>query len=112
IKAKYIQKEYENIHRDKTFKDRVDSSKYMIRVQALNKHGKIISQDIKPYNTVKRKVGYICLSNTDFKRYMLQVEIEKKEMPKDDNINIIGDISDTDIPLLKYIKRGRKFKIV
>lgn len=112
IKSKYIQKEYENILRDKTFKDRVDSSKYMIRVQALNKPGKIISQDIKPYNTIKRKVGYICLSNTDFKRYMGQVEIVKKEIPKDERVNIIGEISDTDIPLLKYIKRGRKFKIV
>lgn len=112
LKVEELEEDYEEVLLGKTFKDRIDSSDYMIRVQDLEIPGKLIQEDINPRNYKKRRLGDICLSNIEFKRYMGQVEIIKKDMPKDDRVNIIGEISDEYKSLIKYIKRGRKFKII
>jgi len=97
----YICKEHHN---------RMDVAKAVIRSEqsrVLNKN-----EDIPPENTVNRRRGSITIDNNRYKRYKGELQLIKQELPPDEKVNVVGQITDKDLPLLDFIHAGTKFKIV
>lgn len=88
--------------------DRVDSSEHFFRsVQSRQKHF-----PTKPDNMMARKVGDICISNSNYLRYEGELEIMKKDHPKDDRVNVVGYVIEEDIQLLMNVKHGFGLKLL
>lgn len=90
-------------------RNRTDPGKYVIRSETSrmrNRH-----EDIQPENTELRRKGSITIDNNLYKRYKGELQIVKKELPSDIRVNVIGQIIDSDLPLLELIQSGTKFKI-
>ena len=79
--------------------DRVDNSEFFIRShESVYKYK--ISQQIKPYNTVLRRRGDLCVSNEKYLRYNGELEIMLKDLPMDERVNVIGH---TDSDLIDFV---------
>ncbi|RDY29174.1 DUF871 domain-containing protein [Romboutsia weinsteinii] len=63
-------------------------------------------------NNIERKEGAITVDNKKYLRYMCELQICRKDLPKDDRINVIGQIIDEDLFLIKYISDDVKFDII
>lgn len=88
--------------------DRVDSSEHLFRsVQSRQAFFKT-----EPKNMVERKVGDVCVSNSNYLRYEGELEIMKKDHPADDRINVIGHVIEQDIELLMNVKHGFGVKLL
>ncbi|GFP74017.1 DUF871 domain-containing protein [Clostridium fungisolvens] len=69
----------------------------------------INSEIIKADNCVNREKGSITLDNEGYMRYMGELQITKKALPKDDRINVIGKVLKEDLFLLDYINEETSF---
>ena len=96
----------------KIFTIRRDSPKDIIRFQESREYG-TPGELIEPENTVIRKPGQITMDNKMYKRYSGEIQIVKKEYPKDTRVNVIGSVNKTyqDV-FLKALKNGSKIRLV
>ena len=99
--------------------DRPDSSEYVIRSRESRQYGQEIIPEETPFkfinqgtDTSERKAGSICISNKKYLRYMGELEIARVDLPMDERLNIIGQISKNDIKYLPYIQKGFGVKLV
>lgn len=90
-----------------TYSSRTDDARDAIRASEsrLLLNGGVI----KPLNTIERKAFYITIDNEDYKRYMGDLQILKRDLERDDRINVVGEVLQEDYYLLKYIRNGKKF---
>lgn len=65
---------------------------------------------IKPTNTIDRKKGFITLDNEGYLRYMGELQICKKELPRDERVNVIAVVEEEELFLLDYIEDEIRFK--
>lgn len=70
------------------------------------------NESIEPFNTGKRPVGTVTLDNNLYGRYSGEIQITKCELPEDERINILGQVNEKSLGLLKYITADVKFKFV
>lgn len=66
--------------------------------------------EIKPFNTVERKVGYITIDNKEYLRYSGELQICKKNLPADRRVNVVGKVIEEERFLLDYIEDETKFR--
>lgn len=71
-----------------------------------------IKTEIEPMHTFERRKGAITLDNKNYGRYAGELQIALKDLPKDDKVNVIGQIASEDIPLLPFIKNDIKFRFI
>lgn len=90
------------------YHNRKDFSGHIIRAE----EGRLqVWSEIKPIKPEKRKVGHITLDNDLNGRYKGEINIVKKELPVDENTNIIGIVEEEYIKMLPYILGGKMFKM-
>lgn len=92
-----------------TFTARIDEAQIAIRTQESRLLCK--NQQINPEYIAKRPIGSITMDNINYARYMGELQIITQEQNSDPKVNIIAQVIDTDLVLLKYIKPNSKFKI-
>ncbi|MBB6217361.1 hypothetical protein HNQ80_003480 [Anaerosolibacter carboniphilus] len=85
--------------------NRTDPGEYVIRSQEARevKDGKI-----HPRNTLERYKNCVTIDNDGYKRYEGELQILKKEMAKDDRVNVVADASSAEI-LVHLLQPGEKF---
>lgn len=101
-----LRKRVEMIHTN-----RPDSARDVIRSTESRQMAVIGNYSTQPYNTVTRPVGAITLDNERYGRYQGEIQVVKRLLPADEKVNVIGQVLEVDLPLLRYIKGGTKFKI-
>lgn len=100
--------EYEFV-RNMVHHDRPDSSPYVIRSQESRRY----EQEIEPESLGRdRKKGSISISNRKYLRYMGEMEIARIDLPKEERVNIIGQVRDSYMEYLPYIQEGLGVKLV
>ncbi|QHQ63310.1 DUF871 family protein [Anaerocolumna sedimenticola] len=99
--------------------DRPDSSEYVIRSQESRQYKQEIKPEETPLefisqgnDTPLRKTGSIFISNNKYLRYMGELEIARVDLPKEERVNIIGQINKNSIKYLPYIKMGLGVKLI
>ena len=91
---------------DKSFKIRPDLNSYILRVSSLRSTTEILS-----FNNVNRKLYDVTLDNSKFKRYVGEINIVLKDLPKDERVNVIGKVSATEL-IIEKLKQGNRFKFI
>lgn len=71
-----------------------------------------IKEGIKAVNTNTRHKGTITIDNENYGRYNGELQVTMVDLPADKRVNVIGNIKDEDINLLKYIKDDVRFKFI
>src|SRR5699024_8593239 len=66
---------------------------------------------IQPENTISRKKGSITIDNYLYGRYKGELQVVKQALIPDEKVNVIGHITNRDLPLLDFIQGGMTFKI-
>lgn len=93
--------------------DRPDSSARVIRSQESR-------TSLKPQVAIKadecagkpRFAGSIAVSNSDYLRYMGELEIARVDLPGDYRMNVVGCISKKDLRFIPYVREGFGFKLM
>lgn len=99
IDFRYVQGDHEN---------RQDAARDVIRSAAAR--FKAIPE-IHPENTIARSKGVITIDNSDYARYMGEIQITKTDLVADSKVNRVGQVITDDIDLIAYIGAGQKFRI-
>jgi len=104
--------------------DRPDSSQYVIRSQESRNYSQEILPDTVRQETAggddresgsaitARKMGSISISNKKYLRYMGELEIARMDLPEEERVNVIGQVTKTDEKYLPYIRNGLGFKLI
>ncbi|MCI1880578.1 MAG: MupG family TIM beta-alpha barrel fold protein [Sporolactobacillus sp.] len=66
---------------------------------------------IPPEHTIPRVRGAITIDNDLYGRYRGEIQLMKRDLPAESRINVIGQIAETDLPLIPFIHAGTKFRI-
>lgn len=88
--------------------NRVDDARDVIRSQdARFKEVPLIA----PENTNSRSLGSITLDNSNYARYMGELQICKKDLPADTKVNVVATVIKEHRDLIAYIKPGQRFTL-
>lgn len=110
--------------RDIIHHDRVDSSEQVIRSQesrqyihkilpeVVDKKMNKLESTMQSENGAVRKAGSIFISNQSYLRYMGELEIARVDLPREERVNIIGQVVACDRKYLPYIQKGLGVKLV
>lgn len=89
--------------------NRMDAARDAIRSQ----EARLLKEaPIEPRYTERRPIGTITLDNEQYGRYEGEMQITKRNLARDDRVNVMGRIIERDQNLIKYCKAGQKFKII
>ena len=91
---------------------RADSPEYVIRASESRMLGKVSAEIEVGNSDVLRKIGAITIDNKEFGRYSGELNICMGEMPPDRRVNVVGYVCADDLPLLKLIRPGSRFRLV
>lgn len=86
--------------------NRPDPARDVIRIE--NSRINLHHHHLKPINTIERKKGSITIDNSNYGRYAGEIHIALTDLSEDPKVNVIGQVIEEDIPLLKYIGGGSK----
>ncbi|MDN6162485.1 MAG: MupG family TIM beta-alpha barrel fold protein, partial [Atopostipes sp.] len=93
------------------FTVRVDSPSSLIRVQESREDAQQ-GPAIKKKNIRERVKGSVTMDNENYLRYSGEVQITKADYPKDDKVNVIGQVKEYYHLLLDNLHNGEKFIFV
>lgn len=88
--------------------NRMDPGEFTIRSQEARLKK---TSTIKKRNTGERLKYFLTIDNEGYLRYERELQIVMKNLPSDDRINIIGDLSESSL-LINQIKPGDKFEFL
>ncbi|MBP2026930.1 hypothetical protein J2Z35_000722 [Acetoanaerobium pronyense] len=88
--------------------NRMDPGEFTIRSQEARLKK---TSSIKKRNTGERLKYFLTIDNEGYLRYERELQIVMKNLPSDDRINIIGDLSESSL-LINQIKPGDKFEFL
>lgn len=88
---------------------RADVSRDVVRLREGRPLNKVV---ISPNNNGLRKKGSITLDNVISGRYQGELQLVKCQLPADNTVNVIGQIMDSDIPLLDYCGANQAIQLV
>ncbi|WEG73523.1 DUF871 domain-containing protein [Vagococcus intermedius] len=91
-----------------THTNRVDDARDVVRSQ--DARFKEIPL-IEPENTATRSIGSVTLDNTNYARYMGELQICKTTLPADPKVNVVATIISEHRNLINYIKPGQHFTL-
>lgn len=66
---------------------------------------------VKKEKIIQRPLGSITIDNETYGRYMGEMQITKENLPSDERINVVGQVTKEDLPLLAYCGPGQVFQI-
>lgn len=89
--------------------NRIDSPNTLIRILESRQYA-TQGTLIQPNNCIERKKGSITIDNEKYLRYSGEIQITKKDFPKNERINVIGNVQNSE--LLKYIHGNQKFMFI
>jgi len=73
----------------------------------------LANETIEPKNNnVARPAGTITIDNEKYGRYAGEIQITKKDLPADERVNVLGQITAQAIPLLPFIQSQTTFKFI
>ncbi|GAA0732337.1 DUF871 domain-containing protein [Clostridium oceanicum] len=91
-----------------TYTSRKDTSRDVIRT---NESRLLLENNIiEKEKTSNRPYGSITIDNKDYLRYMGEIQILTTDLPRDERVNVVGNILKEERFLLKYITNNKKFK--
>ncbi|MBP1045484.1 DUF871 domain-containing protein [Enterococcus sp. BWM-S5] len=67
---------------------------------------------IEPEFIRERTIGSVTVDNVNYSRYMGEIQIVKKDLPKEEKVNVVSSIVEADLALIQEIKAGAAFKLV
>jgi uncharacterized protein len=67
---------------------------------------------IAPHNQIERRIGSVTVDNEYYGRYSGELQIVKKDLQRDDKVNVIGEVIPEHLPLIQEIKAGGKFQLL
>jgi hypothetical protein len=67
---------------------------------------------IQPEHCVARRRGCVTIDNVGYLRYSGEVQLMRRDLPADEKVNVIGEVSARHMPLIDCIRRGAKFRMV
>ena len=97
---------------NKTYTNRPDEARDVVRAMESRGYASINNIDIKKDNTKERVKGSITIDNNGYKRYMGEIQITKTTLIHNENVNVIGEIINKDKSLVDFIKSEVKFKLI
>lgn len=92
--------------------NRHDPARDVIRSQDSRHYAKSNGIKLKPSSTSDRPIGSVTVDNIQYGRYAGELQITKRNLPKDERVNVLGRIVEADIPLIHCIGPGQKFKLI
>lgn len=93
------------------YTSRADSPEYVVRAAESRMLGKISASVETGNSNIARKAGSITIDNNELGRYSGELNICLTELPPDKRVNVIGYVCTDDLPLLKFIRPGSKFRL-
>ena len=102
-----LDEEYSYLY-NQSFTNRIDSPSWIIRLLESRMYatkGKI--EEVK--NTSDRRKGTVTIDNKNYLRYSGEVQVTKEDLPKDEKVNVIGNVVDDYLGLLDCIEGNQKF---
>ncbi|MFC6177293.1 MupG family TIM beta-alpha barrel fold protein [Companilactobacillus huachuanensis] len=91
------------------FHQRADVSRDVVRL----KEGRPLNHSrIEPNNSGLRRQGSITLDNVLSGRYQGELQLVKYQLPADNTVNVIGQIADKDIGLMKYCVANQAIQLI
>ncbi|MDN6293752.1 MAG: MupG family TIM beta-alpha barrel fold protein [Alkalibacterium sp.] len=94
-----------------TFTVRVDSPQTLIRVQESRQYAQA-GKSVEPVQMMKRTKGSVTMDNILYKRYSGEVQITKKDYPKDERVNVIGQLDEKYHLLIDNLTNGERFMFI
>lgn len=97
---------------NRTYTNRPDEARDVVRAMESRGYASINDIDIKQDNIKERVKGAITIDNSGYKRYMGEIQITKRALGTNENVNVIGEIINEDKCLIDFIKGDVKFKLL
>ena len=91
-----------------TFTARIDEARDAVRAQESRR---LLQGNIAPEHTAERPCGAVTIDNSDYGRYMGELEIIKNGQPADSRVNVAAQVKESDRFLIDYISPGRRFSL-
>lgn len=104
------EEEKQIIYFDKMHINRGDESEWIARSSATREVFK--NHEIKPFNTKDLKRGDIVILNSQYPKYMGELQVVLKDMKNDGRKNVVGRIKEHDNILIEYLNPRRPFKFL
>lgn len=94
------------------FKCRPETSYSIVRAADSRTLARELGLTISPNNAPQpRGLGDITIDNSNFGRYMGEIQILKSALPPDPRVNLVAQISQTDLLLLDTLTSGKTFSL-
>lgn len=95
----------------KIFTCRIDSPSSLVRFQESREYS-CFGKTITPSNCIERNRGVITIDNENYGRYSGEIQLLRKNFPKDSRVNVIGKVAESHIDIIDCIKNGEMFVLV
>lgn len=92
--------------------NRPDPARDVIRSQESRHYAQNNGIKVNPSSAASRLIGSVTIDNNLYGRYAGELQITKRNLPKDERVNVLGRIVEEDIPLIDCIGPGGKFKMM
>ena len=97
---------------DRIFTCRIDSPTALLRVSESREYSIASGKAVPAEDTDVRIRGSITMDNEAYLRYCGEIMIVRKDLPKDDRVNVIGHVNEAYISLPDCVENGAKFSLV
>lgn len=101
---------YEALY-DRTFTCRIDSPQWLVRYEESRTYS-CFGGAVQPDHCVARRRGCVTMDNSGYQRYSGEIQLLRRDLPADEKVNVIGQVSERHQLLLDCIRRGAKFRMV
>ena len=96
---------------NQVFTIRADSPMAIMRLKESREYS-CDGEKQQPYNCVARDKGTITMDNIGYKRYSGEIQILRKDFPRDDRVNVIGRVNKDYFDILNCVKNKSKIRFI
>lgn len=96
----------------KPLTNRMDPARDVIRAVESRSYALKGDKQLAPENQHERTRGTVTIDNQLYGRYAGELQIAVNNLPRDEKVNCIGKVIESDVPLLSNIKAGQKFQFI
>ena len=104
-----LDKAWEGLY-GRVFTCRPDSPEWLVRF-AESREYSCRGETVAPGEALPRVAGSITVDNTNYGRYVGELQLVRKDLPADERVNVIGHVREEYLPLAHCICRGSKFAL-
>lgn len=90
--------------------NRPDAAEYVLRSTASRAYA-AQGPAIAPFHTVERPVGAVTIDNQGYLRYSGELQVALVDLPADERVNVVAHVIAEDLPLLKLVGPGQRFRL-